>query len=348
MFEPPFCPHPDCAAHTEPVAGFFVRRGVFRTKCRSSPVPRFSCKHCRRSFSRQTFRADYRDHRPDLNARVFSRLASGGGLRQTARELGITRSALEGKARKISRHLRLLHDNLARRLRGEVEFSLDELETFETCRSTRPLTVPILIERETMFIVDARCAPIRPSGKMTAERRARIAAEAAVHGPRPNRSSACVAEVLRKAARMCAGECQVQFVTDQKRTYPGLIRRAFGAGVGHQQVSSKRRRDTSNPLFRINLTNAVARDLNGRLRRRSWLVSKRGCYLELQLGLWLAYRNYHRPRFNRDTDSPAMLCGLLPQRLSREQMLSWRQDHGPERSLHPLFGDRTVAQVAGT
>ena len=42
-------------------------------------------------------------------------------------------------------------------------FELDEMETFEGCRSTRPLTLPVVIEAESMFIVDARCAPCAPT-----------------------------------------------------------------------------------------------------------------------------------------------------------------------------------------
>ncbi len=337
MFRPPYCPNPACVAHDEPEGIFFTRAGSFQPKCRPWPVPRFLCKHCGKSFSRQTFRADSRDHRPDLNGAVVSWLASGCGLRQTARELGIRRRSLELKSRKIARHLQLLHENLAGEFVGDVVFQLDEMETFEGCRSTRPLTLPVLIEQESMFIVDARCAPIRPSGKMTPKRRAAIAREEARDGRRPNRSNECVGQVLAAAARRCVAAESITFRTDRKRTYPRLIRDAFsGQRLTHLQVSSKQRRDTRNPLFRINLMNAIARDLCGRLRRRSWLVSKKGQYLELQLGIWIAYRNYHRPRFNKDRDTPAMLMGFVDDRLSRTELLSWRQDRGPERSLHPL------------
>jgi transposase-like protein len=337
MFRPPHCPNPACVAHDQPEGRFFTKAGSFKPKCRPWPVPRFLCKHCGKSFSRQTFRADYRDHRPDLNADVVSWLASGCGLRQTARELGIWRRNLELKARKIARHLWELHENLSDEFRGDVVFQLDEMETFEGCRSTRPLTLPVLIEQESMFIVDARCAPIRPSGKMTPKRRAAIAREEARRGRRPNRSNECVGKVLAAAARRCAEAESITFCTDRKRTYPRLIREAFaGQRPTHLRVSSKRPRDTSNPLFRINLMNAIARDLCGRLRRRSWLVSKEGRYLELQLGILIAYRNYHRPRFNKDTDTPAMLVGFVPDRLSRTALLSWRQDRGPDHSLHPL------------
>jgi transposase-like protein len=53
-------------------------------------VPRFRCRTCRKGFSRQTFRADYRDHRPSLNDPLFRLIASGIGLRQAARNLALS------------------------------------------------------------------------------------------------------------------------------------------------------------------------------------------------------------------------------------------------------------------
>jgi len=90
MFEPPRCPNPECSAHTRPVGCFWFRNGTYRCLCRPNPVPRFRCRLCQKRFSRQTFRADYRDHKPHLNAEVLSRLVSGTGLRQTAREVGLS------------------------------------------------------------------------------------------------------------------------------------------------------------------------------------------------------------------------------------------------------------------
>ena len=42
------------------------------------------------------------------------------------------------------------------------------------------------------------------------------------------------------------------------------------------------------------------RDLMGRLRRESWLVSKKRRYLDLGLQVHMAYRNLVRKRFNHD------------------------------------------------
>ena len=98
MFQPPRCPYRACSQHHRPAGRFYVRFGSYRPKCRPWPVPRFRCKNCGRYFSRQTFRMDHRDHRPDLNARLLRCIASGLGLRQTSRLLGLSLRCTELKS----------------------------------------------------------------------------------------------------------------------------------------------------------------------------------------------------------------------------------------------------------
>ena len=73
----------------------------------------------------------------------------------------------------------------------------------------------------------------------------------------------------------------------------------------------------------------------GRLRRKSWLASKKRRYLDLALQLHAAFRNLVRRRFNPDRESPAQLLGFAPRPLTASEALSWRQEWG-SRSVHPL------------
>jgi hypothetical protein len=279
---------------------------------------------------------DYRDHRPDLNARLFRLLASGVGLRQSARNLELSPRCTELKARKIGRHLRDLNLNLRGPLSADASFQLDELETFEGRRNTRPLTVPVLIETESRFIVWAESAPIRPSGRMSAKRRAAIEADEERYGRRSDRSKRAIERTLAHAVPLTEGLATIRFDTDEKPLYVPLLKEAFpGKQLEHRQTNSKVARDTRNPLFPINQTEAIARDLMGRLRRESWLVSKQRRWLDVALHVFIAYRNYVRRRFNRDEESSAQLLGFAPRKLTLHEALSWRQDDG-ERSIHPL------------
>jgi hypothetical protein len=218
---------------------------------------------------------------------------------------------------------------------------MDEMETFENERVVCPLTLPVVIEQESMFVVAADSAPIRPSGAMSKRRREAIRKREEAEGKRQNHSRGSLKRVLRQTSKYCKRLPTVRIDTDEKVMYPMLARWAFGARLEHRRYSSKLERDTRNPLFPINHINSMARYLMGRLRRRSWLASKRRCYLNLQLQVFMAFKNFVRPRFNSDDETPAMVLGLIRDRMAPTDLLSWRQDWG-WFSLHPLDGRITI------
>ena len=90
--------------------------------------------------------------------------------------------------------------------------------------------------------------------------------------------------------------------------------------------------------------NAMARYLTGRLRRRSWLASKRYRYLNLQLEVFMVYKNFVRPRFNGEKETPAMVLRFTHDRFSHTDLTSWRQDWG-WFSPHPLGRGRSIRAV---
>ena len=345
MFQPPFCPNRACPEHLRPRGRFFTRRGFYDPLCRAHRVPRFRCRSCGRGFSRQTFRADYRDHRPDLNAKLFLSMATGIGLRQTARNLGLSLRCTELKFRKIARHLRRLNLNLRGPLPEGSSLQFDELETYEGRRNTRPLSLPMLIERDSRFVIWAESAPIRPRGRISKERAEAIEADERRYGRRKDLSRRSVYRTLRRGAPLVEDLSSVTLFTDEKSSYPTIAREVFGEKrLGHHTTNSKLARMTWNPLFPINSAEAMARDLTGRLRRESWLVSKKRRYLDLGVQVWMAYRNYVRRRFNYDEQSAAQRLGFVNRRMTPWQLVSWAQAWG-ERSIHPLSdGSRSVAE----
>lgn len=336
MFSPPRCPNRACPLHADPKPELLRPHGSYQPKCRPAPVPRFRCSVCRRTFSRQTFRADYRDHRPDLNAQLLVYLHSGVGLRQSSRVLHLSRRCTELKFRKLARHLRRLNLNVRTALPAEALLQLDEFETYEGSRRTRPVSIAAVIESRSRFVIWGESASIRPRGRMSESRRAAIRREEERSRPRRDTSRRSVIRALQRAADLLQGAVRVRLTTDKKSSYPVVAREVFGAErLEHARSSGKLARTVSNPLFPINQTEALARDLLGRLRRQSWLVSKKRRYLDLALQLFITYRNYIRLRFNQDHESPAMKLGIVDRPLAPEVVLGWRQDWG-NRSLHPL------------
>ena len=340
-FAPPRCPNPHCDHHAEPSGRFYLQKGCYQPSCRQEPVPRFRCKHCGRSFSRQTFRLDYRDRRPYDNELLFLLLASGIGLRQCGRVLRMNVRAVQEKKTKIAAAFALLHANLSPGLPTGRTYLLDEEETYEGA-SIRPLTMPVVIEKETWFVVATAVGTIRRGAVRGSTRRRLEEADQWRYGTREDQSDLRVREVLAAlATKAPAGRLVLR--TDQKQSYARIAAAIFGQRLEHERTSSKRVRNHSNPLFPINVTMAMTRDNCGRLRRRSWLVTKKAERLQEHLQLFTIYRNYVRRRFNRDEEdnTPARGLGLLPRNLRPREVLAWRQDWGP-RSIHPMSSSGTL------
>jgi len=343
-FRPPRCPYPACVQHANPGVRFWIRHGSYLPRCRRRPVPRFRCRSCLRTFSRQTFRHDYRDRRPHCNADLLWELVNCTGLRQSARRLGLGVGSIQRKFRKIARTCRRLHRNLCPTLPAGRSFLLDEEESYEKA-SIRPLTVPILMDKETYFLVATMTGPIRRMAPVGTARRRRQDRDEANRGKRRDRSRACVRATLRSLRRRI-GDGHLTLLTDRKASYRTLAMETFGSACTHLTTSSKRARDEFNPLFMINHTITMTRDNCGRLRRETWLNTEKRRCLQFHLHLFTIYRNYVRARTNKDpkTHTPAVLLGLLPRPLSMSEIVAWRQDWGP-RSIHPISqtAARTVA-----
>ena len=94
-FSPERCPWRSCPRHARPKPRFFVRFGSYRADSSPFRIPRFRCKSCRRTFSSQTFRVEYRLRKPGIDEKVLRDLVSGVSLRQSARTLGVSRGTVE-------------------------------------------------------------------------------------------------------------------------------------------------------------------------------------------------------------------------------------------------------------
>lgn len=349
-FVPTRCPNQECPQHHNPEEQFYVRNGHYHPACRSYPVPRYKCRHCKRGFSNQTFRHDYRDQRPETNSRLMELLVSGVGLRQSGRILGLTSTAVVHKLRKFGTTCGFLHQNIAKNLPSGRTYLFDEEETIVGAK-TRPATVVIVMEREHWFLCATGAAPIRRLGPVGSHRRHLQDLEEASEGVRQDESHACIKAALEQLAKMVS-EGTMQVLTDEKPSYRTLVAEVLGPETGHSTTPGTDPRTTRNPLFPINVTMAMSRDNNGRLRRKSWLHSKTLDCLCHQLVLFAVYRNYIRKRFNTDEEgiTSATCLGLLPRALTFHEVLGWRQDWGIHNAhpTNPRGGTTPVAELAAS
>jgi transposase-like protein len=325
-FQPRHCPRPLCPSRL--TRHFrWRRKGFFHRRCDGRFVQRFLCLECRHSFSVQSFRLDYRLRKPTLHLALFKDFVSKTTLRQSARNLGATRKTIAHRLNLLGTHCREFHRAMLERARRDGlvgVFQLDELETFEHSRRLKPVTVPVLIERSSYFVLHAECAPLAARGRLSpADRRKKEQLERS-NGKRRSRSAQAVQNAFELMARVHRSACPVVVQTDQKKSYASRLKRLFGARLRHERYSSTAARNYSNPLFPINHTLAMMRDGVSRLVRRTWAASKRMERLDLHLWIWIAYRNYVRAITNRATrTTAAMALGIDRKMWRREELLAW-------------------------
>lgn len=321
-FQPPFCPVCPAALPRQLACH---KNGRFRRKVDGRLVQRYLCRLCGQSFSNQTFRLDFRLRKPALMREIYRALVAKVTQRQCARLLGISRHTVAQRLVLLGNHCREFHrcrlERAGRPLLAGT-FQLDELESFEHERRIKPLTVPVLIHRQSFFIVATSTASLPARGRLAPRFQAKKRALEERLGKRRSGSRRAVRECLSQLARQRDPSQDLRLETDRKSTYPRLVREELGARVEHHREDSKAPRCYGSVLFAINHTLAQLRDGLSRLVRRTWATTKREERLGLHLWVWMSYRNYVRPLTNRVRWlSSAMAIGLERKRWSVTELL---------------------------
>ena len=331
-FQPAFCPctHPEC----ETTPGFqYQRRGTFRRICDGRVVQRYQCKRCKRTFSQQTFRVDRGLRRPSLDRLIFLGLVSKVSQRQLTRKHQCGRGTIARRLERYGKHCRAFHELALRRRERSLpwagHFQLDELETFETDRRLKPVTVPLLVHMPSRCILHTAVGTLPPRKPLPPRKQKQLERiEAEEQEKRRSQSRVKVSECFEILKRITPGEGPVRVGTDEKSSYRTILKQKFGSRLMHQRTHSKEPRTFLNPLFLVNHTFAMLRDGLGRLVRRNWGASKQREKLEWHLWLYIGWRNYVRPITNtRPRETSAMVAGLAPRMLEACELLQWRVFH---------------------
>ncbi len=218
-FAPLACPNPDCPSRPQALAFRYQRKGRFVRAVDLRTVQRYRCLVCLRGFSSQTFRVDYRYQRPRLHLALFPRLVAKCSLRQAARELHCHRDSLLLRLARLGPHARWIHEAFLERHVGaqgwlDGPFLLDELETFETDRRLFPLTVPVLVQGKSRFVVHVAADTLPARGPLRPAARRRLEQAEARSGKRVHRSRPAVTECFRRLERVVRPGGRVEVRTD--------------------------------------------------------------------------------------------------------------------------------------
>jgi transposase-like protein len=308
-FTPPFCPNPICKYHHLCQPDWpWKRHGFYRRLTAPHRIQRFTCRHCRRAFSSQTFHTSYWLKRADLLSQLLLKIVGGMASRQIARDLHAAPSTIDRQLARLGRHCLLLHSHLTSQAQPQGDLVLDGFESFEYSQFY-PFVHHLLVEAQTSFFWHFTDSPLRRKGRMTpAQKCRRRQLEQRLGRPDPKAVEHDVHHLLDTSLPQ---QTTVTLRSDDHPAYPRAWRR-LPCQVRHQITPSQRRRDADNPLFEINLLDLLIRHSQANHRRETIAWSKRRQGSAERLAVLLVWRNYVKYRWEkRCRQTPAMLKGLL-------------------------------------
>ena len=221
---PPFCPNEACHYHRQDRELWrFKKAGFFTRKSDQRRVERRRCDACRRYFSTQTFSSTYWMKRPDLQRPAFWRLVGCSGLRQIAREFGVSPQTILRHTARLGRHCLLWHE--LHRPRGPIRepVALDSFQGFEWSQY-HPTLFHLATGKDSHFTYGFTDSELRRSGRMTDEQKLhRLLSERLFGRPDPRSIEKEVAAVLSHRDRARASRWSS--TPTSTRTIPRALKR---------------------------------------------------------------------------------------------------------------------------
>ena len=320
-FRPPFCPNPDCESRISSHPWRFIKKGFYERDRRPHRIQRYQCQHCDLNFSSQTFATDYWLRRNDLLEPIFHRLVSCSGLRQIARETGVSHTTIRRLADRLGRHCLLFQEKMRPQKTPDEPLVLDGFRTFEHSQYW-PMDIHLLVGT-SYFVYGFNDAELRRSGSMRPSQRLKRAILEKKYGiPDPKATQTQVEELLRRVVR--PGD-EVVLRSDEHASYPRAMKRIRDRCFHHETTSSKAATTTSNPLHPVNHADMLIRHSSANHKRETIAFSKRRQGSMYRMAIWAVWRNYMKDRSeNHKVGPPAVALGLIKTALTVKEILAER------------------------
>jgi hypothetical protein len=233
-------------------------------------------------------------------------------------------STIANQVRRLGRHCLLFQAKHGPAGPPKEPVVLDGFQSFEFSQYW-PLDLNVLVGSSSHFVYGYNVAELRRSGSMTRRQTARRLRLEDLHGrPDPQATRKQVEKLLR---RVTGGPCELHLVSDMHSSYRKAVSRMDGWTIHHQTVSSRDARTPKNPLWPVNLVDLLMRHGGANHKRETIAFSKRAQSVLARVAVFQVWRNYVKGTSERDgrkSASPAMKLGLMPCRLSMEEVLKER------------------------
>ena len=325
---PPYCPNPRCLFHFGTEERFYAKNGFALTDKPPFRNQRFKCTRCKIQFSSNTFGLDFRKRVADLSEKILHYSLNGMSNNSIARLLKVAEGTVRDRLKSMARQSILFEkEHLPSKIQEDVAY--DGFETF-TYSQFSPCYVNTAVGSHSMFIYHNTFSPLNRKGRMTREQKIKNQSLIMKHGLYPQSS---VYEesiyVMKSLSDLAAGRT---LYTDEHKSYLRAYR-SFDCSMDLETISSKARRDSSNPLFPINRLHNLYRHFFSSQQRETISFQKHEAALMEKLQLMKIYRNFMNPKFVKKNKfdphahewSPAMYVGVSKKVLSFEDVFGVRK-----------------------
>lgn len=160
MYNPLYCPNPQCEYHNLLDASMIIKKGK-KLGSGGKSYQRYQCKACDRKFlsTASSWRSDF--HKPELVEQVFKLYTSGYSLRRMSEDLEVSRTTISKivhyLAQKIFHYHRLYITQILPRTDRII---FDELQSFEHSKHL-PISIGLVKDGRSNKIISIRCAQMR-------------------------------------------------------------------------------------------------------------------------------------------------------------------------------------------
>ena len=343
----PFCPYSECANHTAlPITGrWYHIAGSYESKVNGT-VTRFICLGCGRTFSEQTFRLDYFVKRKLSYRRIFNHLTNCGGIRATARLLGVSHQAISNRLGRLARQSMALHADLLSAFTPNESLVTDGFESFVKDQY-QPNNIHLLVGKNSQFLFTYDYAHLRRKGRMTdqqKEERRRRERQYIRERRTISQSFQHIADMveqfaLRKYSTSIGGARKgVCLYSDEKFEYQEVLKHSQvlqelkrRTMFFHFTISSRLVRSVRNPLFAVNYFDREIRKDNADHVRETLRFSRNVNSSLERLAVYQLYHNFFKPYRVDDIElresSHAEIAGIGGSRLQQglENIFSMRK-----------------------
>jgi hypothetical protein len=274
------------------VSGRVSKKGTFYRFCDRRYIQRFKCRVCKTQFSNATFDPDYRQHRREINQRLFLFLASGVTLRRAAILLESDRKTIDRKVKILGARAKVDHEEWLEERFSESKvrhIQFDDLETSEHTKC-KPVSVTLAVQNKSREILDFHVKRMPAKGMLAKVARSK-------YGKRKDERPEGWDQLFNNLKAILHPESVCE--SDENPHYPKYLKKhlpnakhirhkgARGAVTGQGELKKQK----FDPLFSLNHTCAMLRANISRLFRKTWNTTKKIERLVDHLWIYVRYHN---------------------------------------------------------